>query len=240
MTIPFINETESKAIQFRKELLEQLKQSNLVQELIKCHNIALDEEKSIDERYEALRFISENENLYNSLKFYHVIPAAQIGEKSIGGVSVLNIFKMRGIDLDYSDLSKTINSIFPTQAIFAVDFEYIIGHGVKKLSISQMEKYLVYIVSHTHQEIYDSLYSILPYSTYDEYIGCLDDYTDELSIAYFKQHIENDLDEALSVEDKINIVLQNYKERIANYCASSISCVVDFEGYQYSTSSLYC
>ena len=242
MTIPFINETESKAIQFRKELLEQLKQSNLVQELIKCHNVALDKEKSIDERYEALKFISENENLYNSLKYYHVIPAAQIGEKSIGGVSVLNIFKMRGIDLDYSDLSKTINSIFPTQAVFEVDFEYIIGHGVKKLSISQMEKYLSYIISHTHQEIYDSLYSILPYSTYDEYIGCLDeyDYTDELSIAYFKQHIENDLDKELSVEDKINIVLQNYKERIANYCASSISCVVDSEGYQYSTSSLYC
>ena len=105
-----------------------------------------------------------------------------------------------------------------------------------------MEKYLAYIVSHTHQEIYDSLYSILPYSTYEEYTGCLDeyDYTDELSIAYFKQHIEKDLDKELSVEDKINIVLQNYKERIVNYCASSISCVVDSEGYQYSTSSLYC
>lgn len=242
MTIPFINETESKAIQFRKGLLEQLKQSNLVKELIKCHDVALKEEKSIDEQYEALKFISENENLYNSLKFYHVIPTAQIGEKSIGAVSVLNIFKMRGVDLNYSDLSKTINSIFPTQAIFAVDFEYIIGNGVKKLSISQMEKYLTYIVSHTHKEIYDSLYSILPYSTYDEYIECLDDYdyTDELSIAYFKQHIEKNLDEELSVEDKINIVLQNYKERIVNYCASSISCVVDSEGYQYSTSSLYC
>ena len=65
-SIPFINKTESKAIQFRQELLEQLKQSNLVKELIKCHNIALDEEKSIDERYEALRFISENENLYDN------------------------------------------------------------------------------------------------------------------------------------------------------------------------------
>lgn len=168
----------------------------MVKELIKCHDVVLDKEKSIDERYESLKFISENENLYSSLKFYHVIPASQIGEKSIGGISVLNIFKMRG-DLNYSDLSKTINSIFPTQAVFEVDFEYI---------------------------------------------GCLDnyDYTDELSIAYFKQHIEKDLDEELSVEDKINIVLQNYKKRVANYCASSISCVVDSEGYQYSTSSLYC
>lgn len=72
-SIPFINETESKAIQLREELLEQLKQSNLVKELIKCHNIALDEEKSIDERYEALKFISENENLYDSLKSYQLI-----------------------------------------------------------------------------------------------------------------------------------------------------------------------
>ena len=45
MTIPFINETESKAIQFRQELLEQVKQSNLVKELIKCHDVALDKRK---------------------------------------------------------------------------------------------------------------------------------------------------------------------------------------------------
>ena len=32
MTIPFINETESKATEFRQELLEQLKQSSLVTE----------------------------------------------------------------------------------------------------------------------------------------------------------------------------------------------------------------
>ena len=63
MTIPLINETESKAIQFRQELLEQVKQSNLVKELIKCHDVALDKEKSIEERYESLKFISENENL---------------------------------------------------------------------------------------------------------------------------------------------------------------------------------
>ena len=90
-----------------------------------------------------------------------------------------------------------------------------------------MEKYLAYIVSHTHQEIYDSLYSILPYSTYEEYTGCLDeyDYTDELSIAYFKQHIEKDLDKELSVEDKINIVLQNYKRKNCKLlCFFNILC----------------
>ena len=36
-SLPFINETESKAIQLRQELLEQLKQSNLVKELMKSN-----------------------------------------------------------------------------------------------------------------------------------------------------------------------------------------------------------
>lgn len=37
IALPFINETESKVIQLREELLEQLKQSNLVKELMKSN-----------------------------------------------------------------------------------------------------------------------------------------------------------------------------------------------------------
>lgn len=245
MTIPFINETESKAIQFRQELLEQLKQSNLVKELIKCHDVALDEEKSIDERYEALKFISENENLYNSLKFYHVIPAAQIGEKSIDTVSILDMFELNGNRMDYSELSKVINFIFPTEAVFKVDLDYITSYGENKISISQMEKYLTYILSHTHKEIYQSTQSVLPnISTLEEYMQGfnVDEYDDWTykNFGYFKEYIEQKLFHKESVEEKIQYLLQFYKQIIVYYYASSISLSVDYEGYQYSTSSLLC
>ena len=245
MTIPFINETESKAIQFRQELLEQLKQSSLVKELIKCHYVALDKERSIDERYEALKFISENENLYSSLKFYHVIPASQIGEKSIDTVSILDMFELNGNRMDYSELSKVINFIFPTEAVFKVDLDYITSYGENKISISQMEKYLTYILSHTHKEIYQSTQSVLPnISTLEEYMQGfnVDEYDDWTykNFGYFKEYIEQKLFHKESVEEKIQYLLQIYKQIIVYYYASSISLSVDYEGYQYSASSLLC
>lgn len=210
MTIPFINETESKAIQCRKELLEQLKQSNLVKELIKCHDVALDEEKTINERYEALKFISENENLYDSLKSYHVIPAAQIGEKSIDTVSILDMFELNGNRMDYSELSKVINFIFPTEAVFKVDLDYITSYGKNKISISQMEKYLTYILSHTHKEIYQSTQSVLPnISTLEEYMQGfnVDEYDDWTykNFGYFKEYIEQKLFIKKVLKKKFNI-----------------------------------
>lgn len=248
-SIPFINETESKAIQLREELLEQLKQSNLVKELIKCHNIALDEEKSIDERYEALKFISENENLYDSLKSYQLIQKTP-DEKSIDTVSILEMFDLHGHRMDYSELSKIINFIFPTEAIFKVDLDYITGCGKTKISVSQMEKYLTYILSHTHKEIYKSMQSVLPsIRTLDEYMQGLnfDEYDGwgDKNFGYFKEYIENKLfdEESFnnqSVEEKVQYLLPLYKQAIVFYYVSSISLSVNYEGYAYSTSSLYC
>lgn len=248
-SIPFINKTESKAIQFRQELLEQLKQSNLVKELIKCHNIALDEEKSIDERYEALKFISENENLYDSLKFYHLIQKTP-DEKTIDTASILDMFDLHGNRMDYSELSKIINFIFPTEAVFKVDLDYITGCGETKISVSQMEKYLTYILSHTHKEIFQSIQSVLPsIRTLEDYMQGLnlDEYDGwgDKNFGYFKEYIEKKLfdEESLnnqSVEEKVQYVLRLYKQTIVEYYASSISLSVDYEGYAYSTSSLYC
>ena len=251
-SLPFMNETESKAIQLRKELLEQLKQSNLVKELIKCHNVALDKDKSIDERYEALKFISENENLYDSLKFYNLIPKSP-DKKLIDTVSILNIFSLHGNRMDYSELSKVINLIFPTKAVFKVDFDYITGDGETKISISQMEKYLTYIISHTHKEIYQSVQSVLlNISTLEEYMQGLSeegyDGWGDKNFGCFKEHIEQNLfneenfndEQSKSIDEKVQYLLQHYKNMIVKYRVSSVSCSVDYEGYEYSTSSLYC
>ena len=250
MTIPssnslsFINETESKAIQLRQELLDQLKQSNLVKELIKCHNVALDEAKSIDERYEALKFISENENLYDSLKSYHLIQTTP-DEKSIDTVSILDMFDLHGNRMDYSELSEIIKFIFPTEAVFKVDLDYIMDYGANKISVSQMEKYLTYILSHTHKEIYQSTQTILPnISTLEKYMQGFnveenDNWTYK-NFGYFKEYIGQQLFHKESVEEKIQYLLQVYKQIVVYYYASSISLSVDYEGYQYSTSSLRC
>lgn len=250
-SIPFINETESKAIQLREELLEQLKQSHLVKELIKCHNVALDKEKSIDERYEALKFISENENLYDSLKFYDLIQKAP-DKKPIETVSILNIFSLHGNRMDYGELCKIINFIFPTEAVFKVDFDYITGDGETKISISQMEKYLTYILSHTHKEIYQSMQSVLPnIKTFAEYMQGLSEEGyggwNDKNFGCFKEHIEQKLfdeesfnKQSKSIDEKVQYILQYYKKMIVKYRASSVSCSVDYEGYEYSTSSLYC
>lgn len=250
MTIPFINETESKAIQLQNELLEQLQQSNLVKELIKCHNVALDKEKSTDERYEALKFISENENLYDSLKSYHLITETP-DETVIDTVSILDMFDLHGNCMDYSELSYVINFIFPTEAVFKVDLDYLTSYGKNKISISQMEKYLTYIISHTHKEIYQSTQSILRnVNTLDEYLqrtnanANIDEYDSgyDKNFGYFKEYIERKLFQfhKESVEEKNQSLLKFYKEIIVYYNASSISLSVDYEGYQYSTSSLLC
>ena len=254
ITLPFINETESKAIQLREELLKQLKQSNLVKELIKCHNVALDKDKSIDERYEALKFISENENLYDSLKFYNLIQKSP-DKKPIDTVSILNIFSLHGNRMDYSELSKVINLIFPTEAVFKVDLDYIMASesGQTKISISQMEKYLTYIMSHTQKEMYQSLQSILPnIGTFEEYMQGLSEEGyggwGDKNFGCFKEHVEQNLfneenfnDKRIkSIDEKVQYILQHYKNMIVKYRASSVSCSVDYEGYEYSTSSLYC
>ena len=254
IALPFINETESKAIQLREELLEQLKQSNLVKELIKCHDVALDKDRSIDEQYEALKFISENENLYDSLKFYNLIPKFP-DKKPIDTVSILNIFSLHGNRMDYGELSKVINLIFPTEAVFKVDLDYITGDGETKISISQMEKYLTYIISHKHKEIYQSLQSILPnIGTFEEYMQGLSEEGyggwGDKNFGCFKEHVEQKLfdeesfndkqSKSKSINEKVQYVLQHYKNMIVKYRASSVSCSVDYEGYEYSTSSLYC
>ena len=69
----------------------------------------------------------------------------------------------------------------------------------------------------------------------DEY----DDWTYK-NFGYFKEYIEQKLFHKESVEEKIQYLLQFYKQIIVYYYASSISLSVDSEGYQYSTSSLSC
>lgn len=61
----------------------------------------------------------------------------------------------------------------------------------------------------------------------------------------FKEHVEQKLFDhesfnIQSIDEKVKYVLQHYKNMIIKYCASSVSCSVDYEGYEYSTSSLYC
>lgn len=203
---------EQEANNLRKNFLKSIKNNELIQRLKQCSDIiANDSKASIDEKYQALVFISENEELYefvqNNNMFNNMTHTQDL--------SFVHFFEDNSYD--FYEISVEINDEFGTFAKFRNDFAYIIGNG--KISIAQMEQCIRFVL----EEPYEDLHNLG-----DNWVAMRDDIKSEHN--YWKSV------DGSNIENYIDF----FKKEIVRMKVSSISFAINGDGYEYSTSSLYC
>lgn len=198
----------------RQQFLKSIENNELIQRLKQCSNTIADSSNaSIDEKYQALVFISENEELYEFLrnnKVFKNITQTQ-------DLSFVHFFEDNSYD--FYEISVEINDKFGTFAKFRNDFAYIMGNGVGKISIAQMEQCIRFVLESSYEDLHelgdDWITMQEDIKSKHNYWGSVDD-----------SHIENHID--------------FFKKEIVRMKVSSISFAINGNGYEYSTSSLYC
>ena len=202
------------ATDLRQQFLKSIENNELIQRLKQCSNTIADSSNaSIDEKYQALVFISENEELYEFLrnnKVFKNITQTQ-------DLSFVHFFEDNSYD--FYEISVEINDKFGTFAKFRNDFAYIMGNGVGKISIAQMEQCIRFVLESSYEDLHelgdDWITMQEDIKSKHNYWGSVDD-----------SHIENHID--------------FFKKEIVRMKVSSISFAINGNGYEYSTSSLYC
>lgn len=198
----------------RQQFLKSIENNELIQRLKQCSDTIADSSNaSIDEKYQALVFISENEELYEFLrnnKVFKNITQTQ-------DLSFVHFFEDNSYD--FYEISVEINDKFGTFAKFRNDFSYIMGNGVGKISIAQMEQCVRFVLESSDEDLHelgdDWITMQEDIKSKHNYWGSVDD-----------SHIENHID--------------FFKKEIVRMKVSSISFAINGNGYEYSTSSLYC
>jgi hypothetical protein len=202
------------ATDLRQQFLKSIENNELIQRLKQCSDTIADSSNaSIDEKYQALVFISENEELYEFLrnnKVFKNITQTQ-------DLSFVHFFEDNSYD--FYEISVEINDKFGTFAKFRNDFAYIMGNGVGKISIAQMEQCIRFVLESSYEDLHelgdDWITMQEDIKSKHNYWGSVDD-----------SHIENHID--------------FFKKEIVRMKVSSISFAINGNGYEYSTSSLYC
>lgn len=120
---------------------------------------------------------------------------------------------------DFYEISEYINDEFPSCAKFKTDFAYIVGQGVGKISIAQMEQCIRFVL----EKPYEYLHKLG-----DDWLTMQEDIKS-------KRNYWQSVDDS-NIENYINF----FKKEMVNMKVSSISFAINDDGYEYSTSSLYC
>ena len=206
------------ATDLQQQFLKTIENNELIQRLKQCSDTIADnsnsnDKSSIDEKYQALVFISENEELYEFLRnnkvFKNMTPTQDL--------SFVHFFEDNSYD--FYEISVEINDEFGTFAKFRNDFAYIMGNGVGKISIAQMEQSIRFVLESSHEDLHE---------LGDDWIAMQDDIKSEHN--YWK-----------SVDDSnIENYIDFFKKEIVRMKVSSISFAINGDGYEYSTSSIYC
>ena len=202
------------ATDLRQQFLKSIENNELIQRLKQCSDTIADSgNASIDEKYQALVFISENEELYEFLrnnKVFKNITQTQ-------DLSFVHFFEDNSYD--FYEISVEINDKFGTFAKFRNDFSYIMGNGVGKISIAQMEQCVRFVLESSDEDLHE---------LGDDWITMREDIKSEHN--YWKSV------DGSNIENYIDF----FKKEIVRTNVSSISFAINGNGYEYSTSSLYC
>lgn len=202
------------ATDLRQQFLKSIENNELIQRLKQCSDTIADSSNaSIDEKYQALVFISENEELYEFLrnnKVFKNITQTQ-------DLSFVHFFEDNSYD--FYEISVEINDKFGTFAKFRNDFSYIMGNGVGKISIAQMEQCVRFVLESSDEDLHE---------LGDDWITMREDIKSEHN--YWKSV------DGSNIENYIDF----FKKEIVRMNVSSISFAINGNGYEYSTSSLYC
>lgn len=202
------------ATDLRQQFLKSIENNELIQRLKQCSDAIADSSNaSIDEKYQALVFISENEELYEFLrnnKVFKNITQTQ-------DLSFVHFFEDNSYD--FYEISVEINDKFGTFAKFRNDFAYIMGNGVGKISIAQMEQCIRFVLESSYEDLHELGDDWI---TMQEDIKSKHNYWGAVDDSNIKNHIDF------------------FKKEIVRMKVSSISFAINGNGYEYSTSSLYC
>lgn len=202
------------ATDLRQQFLKSIENNELIQRLKQCSDTIADSSNaSIDEKYQALVFISENEELYEFLrnnKVFKNITQTQ-------DLSFIHFFEDNSYD--FYEISVEINDKFGTFAKFRNDFAYIMGNGVGKISIAQMEQCIRFVLESSYEDLHELGDDWI---TMQEDIKSKHNYWGSVDDSNIKNHIDF------------------FKKEIVRMKVSSISFAINGNGYEYSTSSLYC
>lgn len=211
-------ELEQEATQLRQNFLKSIKNNELIQRLKQCSDIIAgdsnaNDKESIDEKYQALVFISENEESYEFMRHN------QIFENMTATQDLSFVYLFEKHSYDFYEISEMISNEFPSCAKFKTDFAYIMGNGVGKISIAQMEKCIRFLLETPYEDLH---------KLGDDWITMREDIK---SKSNYWQSVDDS-----NIENYIDF----FKKEMVRMKVSSISFAIDGDGYEYSTSSLYC
>lgn len=211
---------EQEATNLRKNFLKSIENNELIQRLKQCSDTIADnsdvnDKSSIDEKYQALVFISENEELYEFLRNNKVFK----NMTQTQDLSFVYLFENKSYD--FYEISEYINDEFPSCAKFKTDFAYIVGQGVGKISIAQMEQCIRFVLESSHEDLRE---------LGDDWLTMQEDIKSKRN--YWKSVADSNIE--------INKVIDFFKKEMVRMKVSSISFAINSDGYEYSTSSIYC
>jgi hypothetical protein len=206
------------ATDLRQQFLKSIENNELIQRLKQCSDTIADssnanDKSSIDEKYQALVFISENEELYEFLRNNKVFK----NMTQTQDLSFVYLFEEHSYD--FYEISAMIDNEFPSCAKFKTDFAYIVGQGVGKISIAQMEQCIRFVLEKPYEYLRE---------LGDDWIAMREDI--ESKHNYWRAV------DGSNIENYINF----FKKEIVRMKVSSISFAINGDGYEYSTSSIYC
>ena len=142
-----ITEIEKEALILKKDFSDFIENNRLMQHLKQCgETISFTSVASVEEKYQALAFISENEEFYHFLRNN---PCQYFVETF--GRSFVYFFKEK--EYDFYDINADIYSVVDTNATFKMDFGYMFGQWKRKVSIIQMEKFIRFVFTQTDEQL---------------------------------------------------------------------------------------
>ena len=142
-----ITEIEKEALILKQDFGNFIKDNRLVQRLKQCsETISSTSLASVEEKYQALVFISENEEFYHFLRNN----SCQYFVETFGR-SFVYFFKEK--EYDFYEINADIYSLFETKATFKMDFGYMFGQWKGKVSITQMEKFIRFVFTQTDEQL---------------------------------------------------------------------------------------
>ena len=112
-----------------------------------------------------------------------------------------------------------ISNEFLSCAKFKTDFAYIMGNGVGKISIAQMEQCIRFVLETPYEDLH---------KLGDDWITMREDIKS-------KHNYWQSVDDS-NIENYIDF----FKKEMVRMKVSSISFAINDDGYEYSTSSIYC
>ena len=202
------------ATKLRQDFIKSIGNNKLIKRLKQCSDIIVDKsDASIDEKYQALVLISENEELYEFIRCNRIFE----NMTETQDLSFVHLFEDHSYN--FYAISEMINDEFPSCAKFKTDFAYIMGNGVGKISIAQMEQCIRFVLETPYEDLH---HLGIDWITMQEDIKSSDNYWKFVDNSNFENYIDF------------------FKKEMVRMKVSSISFAINDDGYEYSTSSLYC